>query len=100
MKSKFEDHNESGNLTAAKNFQDEIEVLDHIQNRVLWLSTRMIDFANNDRPNLDGIKVGGHQASSASLVTVLTSLYFNYLDSEDRISIKPHASPVFHSIQY
>jgi pyruvate dehydrogenase E1 component len=60
----------------------------------------MIDFANNDRPNLDGIKVGGHQASSASLVTVLTSLYFNYLDSEDRISIKPHASPVFHSIQY
>lgn len=100
MKSKIEDHNESGNLTAAKNFQDEIEVLDHIQNRVLWLSTRMIDFANNDRPNLDGIKVGGHQASSASLVTVLTSLYFNYLDSEDRISIKPHASPVFHSIQY
>jgi pyruvate dehydrogenase E1 component len=100
VKSKFEDHNESGNLTAAKNFQDEIEVLDHIQNRVLWLSTRMIDFANNDRPNLDGIKVGGHQASSASLVTVLTSLYFNYLDSEDRISIKPHASPVFHSIQY
>jgi pyruvate dehydrogenase E1 component len=100
VKSKIEDHNESGNLTAAKNFQDEIEVLDHIQNRVLWLSTRMIDFANNDRPNLDGIKVGGHQASSASLVTVLTSLYFNYLDSEDRISIKPHASPVFHSIQY
>lgn len=100
MKSKIEDHNESGNLTAAKNFKDEIEVLDHIQNRVLWLSTRMIDFANNDRPNLDGIKVGGHQASSASLVTVLTSLYFNYLDSEDRISIKPHASPVFHSIQY
>jgi pyruvate dehydrogenase E1 component len=100
MKSKIEDHNKSGNLTAAKNFQDEIEVLDHIQNRVLWLSTRMIDFANNDRPNLDGIKVGGHQASSASLVTVLTSLYFNYLDSEDRISIKPHASPVFHSIQY
>ena len=100
VKSKIEDHNESGNLTAAKNFQDEIEVLDHIQNRVLWLSTRMIDFANNDRPNLDGIKVGGHQASSASLVTVLTSLYFNYLDSEDRLSIKPHASPVFHSIQY
>jgi pyruvate dehydrogenase E1 component len=100
VKSKIEDHNESGNLTAAKNFKDEIEVLDHIQNRVLWLSTRMIDFANNDRPNLDGIKVGGHQASSASLVTVLTSLYFNYLDSEDRISIKPHASPVFHSIQY
>jgi pyruvate dehydrogenase E1 component len=100
MKSKVDHHKKSGNLIAAKNFQDDLEVLDHIQDRVLWLSTRMIDFANNDRPNLDGIKVGGHQASSASLVTVLTSLYFNYLDSEDRISIKPHASPVFHSIQY
>lgn len=100
MKSKVDHHKKSGNLIAAKNFQDDLEVLDRIQDRVLWLSTRMIDFANNDRPNLDGIKVGGHQASSASLVTVLTSLYFNYLDSEDRISIKPHASPVFHSIQY
>ena len=100
MKSKVDHHKKSGNLIAAKNFQDDLEVLDHIQERVLWLSTRMIDFANSDRPNLDGIKVGGHQASSASLVTVLTSLYFNYLDSEDRISIKPHASPVFHSIQY
>jgi len=100
MKSKVDHHKKSGNLIAAKNSQDDLEVLDHIQDRVLWLSTRMIDFANNDRPNLDGIKVGGHQASSASLVTVLTSLYFNYLDSEDRISIKPHASPVFHSIQY
>ena len=100
MKSKVDHHKKSGNLIAAKNFQDDLEVLDHIQDRVLWLSTRMIDFANNDRPSLDGIKVGGHQASSASLVTVLTSLYFNYLDSEDRISIKPHASPVFHSIQY
>jgi pyruvate dehydrogenase E1 component len=100
MKSKVDHHKKSANLIAAKNFQDDLEVLDHIQDRVLWLSTRMIDFANNDRPNLDGIKVGGHQASSASLVTVLTSLYFNYLDSEDRISIKPHASPVFHSIQY
>jgi pyruvate dehydrogenase E1 component len=100
MKSKVDHHKKSGSLIAAKNFQDDLEVLDHIQDRVLWLSTRMIDFANNDRPNLDGIKVGGHQASSASLVTVLTSLYFNYLDSEDRISIKPHASPVFHSIQY
>jgi pyruvate dehydrogenase E1 component len=100
MKSKVDHHKKSGSLIAAKNFQDDLEVLDHIQDRVLWLSTRMIDFANNDRPNVDGIKVGGHQASSASLVTVLTSLYFNYLDSEDRISIKPHASPVFHSIQY
>ena len=78
----------------------ELEVLEAIQDRVLWLSTRMIDYANSDRPNVDGIKVGGHQASSASMVSILTALYFDFLDSEDRISIKPHASPVFHSIQY
>ena len=80
--------------------QEDIEILERIQERVLWLSTRIVDYANNDRPNVDGLKVGGHQASSASLVSVLTALYFNYLDSEDRISIKPHASPVFHAIQY
>lgn len=78
----------------------ELEVLEAIQDRILWLSTRMIDYANADRPNVDGIKVGGHQASSASMVSILTALYFDFLDCEDRISIKPHASPVFHSIQY
>jgi pyruvate dehydrogenase E1 component len=80
--------------------QEDLEILESIQDRVLWLSTRIVDYANNDRPNVDGLKVGGHQASSASLVSVLTALYFNYLDSEDRISVKPHASPVFHAIQY
>lgn len=78
----------------------DIDVLRSIQDRILWLSTRIVDYANNDRPNLDGLKVGGHQASSASLVSVLTALYFHFLDSEDRISIKPHASPVLHAIQY
>lgn len=80
--------------------KEDLEILESIQDRVLWLSTRIVDYANTDRPNVDGLKVGGHQASSASLVSVLTALYFNYLDSEDRISIKPHASPVFHAIQY
>lgn len=80
--------------------EEDLEILESIQDRVLWLSTRIVDYANSDRPNVDGLKVGGHQASSASLVSVLTALYFNYLDSEDRISIKPHASPVFHAIQY
>jgi pyruvate dehydrogenase E1 component len=93
MKSKIGDETKSINVS-------ELEALEAIQDRVLWLSTRMIDFANSDRPNLDGIKVGGHQASSASMVSILTALYFDFLDSEDRISIKPHASPVFHSIQY
>ena len=79
---------------------DEIKTLERIQERVLWLSTRMIDHANRERENLDGLKVGGHQASSASMVTLMTALYFNYLDAEDRVSVKPHAAPVFHSIQY
>jgi pyruvate dehydrogenase E1 component len=67
---------------------------------VLWLSTRIIDHANRERENLDGLKVGGHQASSASMVSLMTALYFNYLDAEDRVSVKPHAAPVFHAIQY
>jgi pyruvate dehydrogenase E1 component len=75
-------------------------VLDEIQQRVLWLATRIVDAANHDRDTGDGVKVGGHQASSASLVTVMTALYFAHLDAPDRVSVKPHASPVFHAIQY
>ena len=60
----------------------------------------MVHFANNVRPNLDGLKVGGHQASSASVATIMTSLYFDFMRSGDRISVKPHASPVYHAIQY
>jgi pyruvate dehydrogenase E1 component len=75
-------------------------VLEEIQQRVLWLSTRIVDAANHDRDTGDGVKVGGHQASSASLVTIMTALYFAYLDAPDRVSVKPHASPVFHAIQY
>jgi pyruvate dehydrogenase E1 component len=76
------------------------KVLDEIQQRVLWLATRIVDAANHERETGDGVKVGGHQASSASLVTVMTALYFAYLDSADRVSVKPHASPVYHAIQY
>jgi pyruvate dehydrogenase E1 component len=78
----------------------DLAVLEEIQQRVLWLATRIVDTANHDRDTGDGVKVGGHQASSASLVTVMTALYFAYLDSPDRVSVKPHASPVFHAIQY
>jgi len=80
----------------AKDYAD----LEQIQRRVLWLATRMIDYANNERPNVDGIKVGGHQASSASLVTVMTALWFKYLKAEDQVSVKPHASPILHAINY
>src|SRR5580698_358740 len=76
------------------------QVLEEIQQRVLWLATRIVDAANHDRDTGDGVKVGGHQASSASLVTAMTALYFAYLDAPDKVSVKPHASPVFHAIQY
>src|ERR1022692_3663663 len=78
----------------------DLAVLEEIQQRVLWLATRIVDAANHDRDTGDGVKVGGHQASSASLVTAMTALYFAYLDAPDRVSVKPHASPVFHAIQY
>ncbi|MDO8485291.1 MAG: hypothetical protein Q7S35_10150, partial [Candidatus Limnocylindrales bacterium] len=71
-----------------------------VRDRVLWLSTAIVHWANNVRPNPDGTKVGGHQASCASSVDLLTALFFETLDSTDRVAIKPHASPVFHAIQY
>src|SRR6476620_5305090 len=79
---------------------DEIETLNAIQKRILWLATAIVHHANHERANPDESKVGGHQASSASVVTILTALYFSFLRDGDRVSIKPHASPVYHAIQY
>ena len=79
---------------------DRDKVLEDIQDRVLWLAVYMIDYANNVRPNPDGLKVGGHQASSASVATVMTYLYFEWMKHGDKISVKPHASPVYHALQY
>ena len=76
------------------------DVLAAIARRVLWLATRIVDSANHDRGAGDGVKVGGHQASSASLVTAMTALWFAHLDAADRVAVKPHASPVFHAIAY
>lgn len=78
----------------------ELDILRNIQDRVLWLSTYMIHYANSIRENSDGVKVGGHQASSASLVSLMTALYFRVLAAGDRVSVKPHASPIFHAIQF
>jgi pyruvate dehydrogenase E1 component len=78
----------------------DVELLDGVARRVLWLAVRMIDAANRDRETGDGVKVGGHQASSASLVSVMTALWFAHLDGEDRVAVKPHASPVLHAIHY
>ena len=80
--------------------KDTLTTLDTIQKRVLWLATLIIHHANKVRPNPDGSKIGGHQASSASMVTIMTALYFYFLQQGDRVSVKPHASPVFHAIQY
>ncbi|MDX2224175.1 MAG: transketolase [Rhodospirillaceae bacterium] len=71
-----------------------------LERKILWLATWMIHHANNVRDNPDGIKVGGHQASSASMATVLTALYLHALRPQDRVAVKPHAGPVFHAIQY
>ncbi len=71
-----------------------------IEQRLLWLSHWMIHNANHIRPKVDGIKVGGHQASSASMVSIITALYFSALRPEDRVAIKPHAAPVFHAMHY
>lgn len=78
----------------------ELDTLETIAERVLWLSTAVVHHANRVRPNPSGLKVGGHQASSASMVAIMTSLWFSQLQPGDRVSVKPHASPVLHSINY
>jgi pyruvate dehydrogenase E1 component len=80
--------------------EHDIEILRELERKVRWLATWMIHNANHLRDNGDGLKVGGHQASSASLSTIMTALYFSQLRPEDRVAVKPHASPVFHAIQY
>jgi pyruvate dehydrogenase E1 component len=77
-----------------------LEMLSALARKVLWLSSWTIHHANHIRPNVDGLKVGGHQASSASLATIMSALYFSVLRPQDRVAVKPHASPVFHAIQY
>ena len=76
------------------------DILAALERKLLWLSTWTIHNANHLRPSEDDLKVGGHQSSSASLATVMTALYFDALRPEDRVAVKPHASPVFHAIQY
>lgn len=84
---------------ALKPSQD-LAILRELERKVLWLSSWTIHAANHLRASQDGLKVGGHQASSASLATIMTALYFRVLRPQDRVAVKPHASPVFHAIQY
>src|SRR5438046_2159865 len=78
----------------------ELAILGELERKVLWLASWTIHNANHLRENVDGLKVGGHQASSASLATIMTALYFRSLRPQDRVAVKPHASPNFHAIQY
>ncbi|QYN38770.1 pyruvate dehydrogenase [Pseudonocardia sp. DSM 110487] len=77
-----------------------LPVLREIEQHVLWLATAIVHHANRVRPNPNALKVGGHQASSASMVTIMTALWFGHLRAQDRVSVKPHASPVLHAINY
>jgi pyruvate dehydrogenase E1 component len=76
----------------------DFDALRAIEQRVLWLAVRMIDHAN--RSDSGGIKTGGHQASSASMVSIMTALWFAHIGGEDKVAVKPHASPVYHAIKY
>ncbi len=78
----------------------DLALLEELERKILWLATWTIHNANHIRPNADGLKVGGHQASSASLATIMTALYLHALRPQDRVAVKPHASPIFHAIQY
>jgi pyruvate dehydrogenase E1 component len=79
---------------------DDLAILRELERKVLWLASWTIHHANHVRDNIDGLKVGGHQASSASLATIMTALYFHSLRPQDRVAVKPHASPIYHAIQY
>lgn len=76
----------------------DVETLRRIEERVLWLACRIVDAAN--RRGDTEVKVGGHQASSASIVSIMTALWFAHIGGEDKVAVKPHASPVYHAIKY
>jgi pyruvate dehydrogenase E1 component len=78
----------------------DLSVLSAVQDRVRWLATSIIHHANKVRQTGSGVKVGGHQASSASMVEIMTALWFAHLEADDRVSVKPHAAPVLHAINY
>ena len=85
---------------AASSTSSQLACLRALEEKVLWLAVWMIHHANLIRPKRDHLKVGGHQASSASVAALMTALYFDVLKPEDRVAVKPHASPMFHAIQY
>jgi pyruvate dehydrogenase E1 component len=87
-------------MTATRLDRSAVHTLEAVQDRVLWLATSIVHHANKVRATSSGVKVGGHQASSASMVSIMTALWFEHLRAPDRVSVKPHASPVLHAIEY
>jgi pyruvate dehydrogenase E1 component len=79
---------------------DDLRILAELERKVLWLASWTIHHANHERESSDGLKVGGHQASSASVASIMTALYFHTLRPADRVAVKPHAAPIYHAIQY
>src|ERR1700744_4232772 len=88
------------NAHAAASRADTLNLVSDLDRKVRWLSAWRIHNANHIRESRDGLKVGGHQASSASMATILSALYFSVLRPEDRVAVKPQASPVSPAIQY
>lgn len=86
--------------TLASDREETIIALKALDDRLLWLSSWMIHNANNVRPKRDGLKVGGHQASCASMTAIMAALYFHALRPQDKVAVKPHAGPVLHAIHY
>lgn len=80
--------------------QELLGALGALDKRLLWLSSWMIHNANHIRPKRDGLKVGGHQASCASMTAIMAALYFHALRPQDKVAVKPHAGPVLHAIHY
>ena len=89
-----------GGVSVAASPEVDLDVLDAVQRRVLWLATSIVHHANRVRATPSGVKVGGHQASSASMASIMSALYFAHMRAPDRVSVKPHAAPVLHAINY
>ena len=80
--------------------QELVAQITELDTRLRWLSAWTIHNANHLRDSRDGLKVGGHQASCASISTIMATLYFHALGPNDKVAVKPHAGPVLHAIHY
>ena len=90
----------AGQMVKAQDPAERLRLLRLLERKLLWLSAWMIHNANHIRPSRDGLKVGGHQASCASCISIMAALYLEVLRPQDRVAVKPHAGPVFHAINY